>query len=87
MYSSRTERSTSQILKYIHDHGCPWNTFTSDSAAHGGHLATLQYLINNNSPFGCAAICDGGILRELVDCTNSSVTMVEHGVTQADIVY
>ena len=32
-----------EILKYLHENGCPWYSDTCSSAADGGHLMCLTY--------------------------------------------
>jgi len=39
------------ILKYLHENGCPWNEFTRYCAMVNGHLDILQYLHENECPW------------------------------------
>ena len=33
-----------EMLKWLHDKGCPWDKWATTSAAAGGHLAVLKWL-------------------------------------------
>ena len=40
-----------ECLKYLHENGLPWGTWTCCSAAFGGHLKCLKYLHENGCPW------------------------------------
>jgi len=39
------------VLRYAHEHGCPWNSDTSHNAASGGHLKALRYAHEHDCPW------------------------------------
>jgi hypothetical protein len=39
------------LLKWAHEHGCPWNKYTCMFAAEKGHLYVLKYLHDNGCPW------------------------------------
>ena len=39
-----------EVLKYLHEKGCPWNEGTCANAAEGGHLEVLKYAHENGCP-------------------------------------
>jgi hypothetical protein len=45
------------ILKYLHEHGFPWDCNSTEYAANGGHLEMVKYLIENGCPM-YDKICD-----------------------------
>jgi hypothetical protein len=50
------------VVKYLHEHGCPWNEFTCSCAVRNGdNLALLKYLHENGCP------CDYGTYFEAID--------------------
>ena len=54
------------MLRWAHEHGCPWDASTCLHAAAGGHLYVLQWARENGCPWDsrtCAAI--GGHLDVL----------------------
>ena len=40
-----------EVLKYLHENGCPWGEYTCRSAAEGGHLEVLKYAHENGCPW------------------------------------
>ena len=38
------------MLKYLHEHECPWDKVTYWAAAVGGHLEVLKYAHENGCP-------------------------------------
>ena len=38
------------MLRYAHEHGCPWNSVTCRCAAAGGHLEVLRYAHEHGCP-------------------------------------
>src|SRR5438105_4179141 len=38
-------------LKYLHENGCPWDSFTCYHAAGNGHLDCLKYAHENGCPW------------------------------------
>ena len=45
-----------EVLKYLHEKGCPWNKKTCMYAASGGHLEVLKYAIENGCRWGAERI-------------------------------
>ena len=39
------------MLRYAHEHGCPWDEFTFMHAAEGGHLEVLRYAHEHGCPW------------------------------------
>jgi len=39
------------VLKYLHENGCPWNEMTCECAAAFGHLDVLKYAQENGCPW------------------------------------
>ena len=39
------------VLKYLHENGCPWDKSTCERAAIGGHLNVLKYAHENGCPW------------------------------------
>ena len=39
-----------EVLRYAHEHGCPWDTDTCTCAAQGGHLEMLRYAREHGCP-------------------------------------
>ena len=37
-------------LKYLHENGCPWGSYTCYYAAQHEHWDCLQYLVDNKAP-------------------------------------
>ena len=37
-------------LKYLHENGCPWDSWTCLGAAHYKHWDCLQYAVDNKCP-------------------------------------
>jgi len=46
-----------EILQYLHEHGCLWDTHTTENAAEGGHLACLQYAVEHGCPIDRDLLC------------------------------
>ena len=38
------------VLRYLHEHGCPWDKLTCQYAAQGGHLEVLRYAHEHGCP-------------------------------------
>ena len=54
------------LLRYAHEHNCPWDERTCSEAAAGGHLNCLQYAHEHNCPWGkctCSEAAAGGHLN------------------------
>ena len=43
-------RSHTEMVRYAHDHGCPWGEYTCPRAARGGYLDVLRYAHEHGSP-------------------------------------
>jgi len=41
-----------EVLEWLHNTGCPWDTITCRMAARGGHLEVLQWARENGCPWG-----------------------------------
>ena len=57
-----------EVLKYAHENGCPWNSWTCSSAARRGHLEVLKYAHENGCPWDeltCSRAARGGHLNVL----------------------
>ena len=47
------------VLRWAHEHHCPWDSKTCAWAAYGGHLEVLQWARENGCPWNkqnCAAL-------------------------------
>ena len=56
------------VLKYLHENGCPWDEWTCRAAANGGHLAALKFARQNGCPWDkrtCERAAAGGHLDVL----------------------
>ena len=56
------------VLKYLHEKGCPCDEWTCEGAAKGGHLDVLEYLHENGCPLNercCKGAAKGGHLVTL----------------------
>jgi hypothetical protein len=40
-----------EMVKWLHNHGCPWDTLTCSSAARSGHLRVLQWAREHHCPW------------------------------------
>ena len=40
-----------EVLKYLHQNGCPWNEDACLEAAECGHFEILKYLLQNGCPW------------------------------------
>jgi len=40
-----------EVLKYLHENGCPWNKKCCQYASHNRHLEVLKYLHENGCPW------------------------------------
>jgi uncharacterized protein YabN with tetrapyrrole methylase and pyrophosphatase domain len=49
--SNAAENGHLNILKYLHENGCPWNKWTYIKATRHGHLNVLKYLHENGCPW------------------------------------
>ena len=38
------------VLQYLHENGCPWNSYTCHNAAYYKHWDCLQYAVDNKCP-------------------------------------
>ena len=57
-----------EVLEWLHNTGCPWDTKTSAVAAGGGHLEVVKWLHNHGCPWDkwtCAYAARSGHLRVL----------------------
>ena len=57
-----------EVLKWLRENGCPWDSCTCYSAAKGGHLEVLKWLRENGCPWDsntCAHAAQGGHLEVL----------------------
>ena len=45
------QKNVLDCVKYLHEHGCPWNADTCRWAASEGHLDCLEYLHENGCPW------------------------------------
>ncbi|KAJ1630298.1 hypothetical protein T492DRAFT_906917 [Pavlovales sp. CCMP2436] len=55
-----------EVLRYAHEHGCPWDSWTCDCAAVGGHLEVLRYAHEHGCLWGddtCSYAAQGGHLE------------------------
>jgi len=46
-----------EVLKYLHEHGCPWNEICCYYASKFGHLHILKYLYDNGCRWDEIACC------------------------------
>ena len=56
------------MLKWARENGCPWNKYTCEGAAKGGHLEVLKWARENGCPWDawtCEWAADGGHLEML----------------------
>ena len=49
--SIAASRGHLEVLKYLHQNGCPWNKQACSDAAYRGHLEVLKYLHQNGCPW------------------------------------
>jgi hypothetical protein len=57
-----------KILKWAHEHGCPWDERTCSAAATGGHFEVLDWALENGCPCNehtCHSAAEGGHLEAL----------------------
>jgi len=54
-------------LQYLHENGCPWDSYTCSSAAYNGHLPVLQYLHENGCPWDYGTCLNVGYYKHW-DC-------------------
>jgi hypothetical protein len=57
------------VLKWARENDCPWNVYTTELAAGGGHLEVLQWAIENDcdaTEFVCERAAMGGHFDVLV---------------------
>jgi hypothetical protein len=57
-----------EVLEWLHNTGCPWDTSTCRMAAMGGHLEVLQWVREHGCPWDaltCASAARSGHLRML----------------------
>ena len=40
-----------EVLKWLHNTGCPWDSWTCAAAAYGGHLDVLQWAREHGCPW------------------------------------
>merc|ERR1719313_1168234 len=40
-----------EVVQWLRQNGCPWDSMTSFHAAHGGHLEVLQWVRQNGCPW------------------------------------
>ena len=55
-----------EVLKFLHQNGCPWNKETCEYAAFELHLEVLKYAHTHGCPWDdetCEAACSGGHLK------------------------
>jgi hypothetical protein len=56
------------VLKWARENGCPWDSWTCEKAAKGGHLEVLQWAHENGCPWDektCRYAAEGGHLEVL----------------------
>ena len=54
-----------ELLKFLHEKGCPWDDWTCTAAAFHGHLECLKYLHENGCPWNgstCSSVAEYGHL-------------------------
>ena len=54
------------VLKYLHENGCPWDKWTCCDAAERGHLDVLKYAHENGCPWPTADAI-AGLINPLYD--------------------
>jgi hypothetical protein len=54
-------------LKYLHENGCPWDSWTCATAANNGHLDSLKYAHENGCPWD-GRTCLNAAERGHLDC-------------------
>merc|ERR1711977_205804 len=57
-----------ELMKYLHEEGCPWGERTCQMAAKGGHLEMLKYAHEKGCPWNkktCFSAAAGGHLEVL----------------------
>jgi hypothetical protein len=57
-----------EVLRYAHEHGCPWDIDTCLGATQGGHLEVLRYAHEHGCPWDidtCLGATQGGHLEVL----------------------
>jgi hypothetical protein len=47
-----------EMLRYCHDHGCPWGDLVCTCAAQAGHLQCLKYAVEHGCPYDLYQLCD-----------------------------
>jgi hypothetical protein len=63
------------VLRYAHEHGCPWGSSTCSGAAVGGHLEVLRYAYEHGCPLDfefCRALALGRH-AELLTCRDHAM--------------
>ena len=56
------------MVRYAHEHGCPWDWRTCSFAASRGHLEVLRYAHEHGCPWDsstCSSAAEGGHLEVL----------------------
>lgn len=61
------KRGKLQWLIYLHEKGCPWDSWACKGAAEGGHLTCLQYLHKKRCPWNEGS-CQGAAERGHLAC-------------------
>jgi hypothetical protein len=55
------------VLRYAHEHGCPWDESTCYGAAAGGHLEVLRYAHEHGCPLHWESCIAGALTCGLVE--------------------
>ena len=57
MYSAvETSHERYELVRFLHENGCPWNELTVKTAARRGHFKILKYTISNGCPIDADAL-------------------------------
>ena len=65
--SKMAEKGNLELLKCLHENGCPWNGYTCSTAAFQGHLECLKYAHENGCPWD-EKTCSRAALRGHLEC-------------------
>ena len=61
------EKGNLELLKVLHEKGCPWTGWTCSSAAKNGHLECLKYARENGCPWN-EGTCTWAALNGHLEC-------------------
>jgi hypothetical protein len=55
------------VLSFLHEHGCPWDASCCEKAAKSGCLASLQYAHEHGCPWD-SSTCTAAAARNKISC-------------------